>query len=157
MPAFRSANHRTQDKRPDLQEAERVHRRHDKDIRQLSLLQSKGVAVLQVRRVSGNVLRAQNQEPKGEVFRREVNLNQKQRTKDFVEIVPFCVALTRVQVEVKVHRGVDLVCFAETGKKKKKTEQCGTKFCASTVHVEKKKNKQTQTLMVESSLYTVTV
>lgn len=59
---FRPSNDRVEDKRQDVQEAERVHRRHDKDIRQLSLLQSQGVAVLQVCGSPRDLLRAQDQE-----------------------------------------------------------------------------------------------
>lgn len=58
--AFRPSESGEQDQRADVQQAQRVHRRHDEDIRQLPVLQPEGVAVLQVRRVAGGVFRQQN-------------------------------------------------------------------------------------------------
>lgn len=57
----RSPNDRDEDKRSNVQQVERIHRRHDQNLRQLSILQPEGVAVLQVRRSTGGVLRQQDQ------------------------------------------------------------------------------------------------
>lgn len=58
---FRPSNDRVQGDRSDVLETERVYRRHDENIRQLPVLQSQRIAVLQMRGIVGGVFRKQDQ------------------------------------------------------------------------------------------------
>ena len=73
----RSPDDRIKDKPAIVHKVERVYRRHDQDIRQLSLLQSQGIAVLQVCRGPRDVLCSQDQKSQRKVLRGQVKKQNK--------------------------------------------------------------------------------